>query len=51
MKTREEILSYCLTFEDVYTDIPFHDDNWVLARYKKNKKPLHGHMRGTDIYA
>lgn len=38
MKTREEILSYCLTFEDVYTDIPFHDDNWVLARYKKNKK-------------
>ena len=23
---------------DVYTDAPFHDDNWILLRYKKNKK-------------
>ena len=38
MKTREEILKYCLTFPDVYQDAPFHDDNWQLVRYKKNKK-------------
>lgn len=38
MKTREEILKYCLTFPDVYQDAPFPDDNWQLVRYKKNKK-------------
>lgn len=38
MKTRKEILTYCLTFPDTYQDTPFRDDNWVLARYRKNKK-------------
>ena len=38
MTTREEVLSYGRTFPDVYVDTPFHDDNWVLLRYKKNKK-------------
>ncbi len=38
MKTREEVLNYCLTFEDTYQDTPFHDSNWVLVRYKKNKR-------------
>jgi len=38
MKTRKEILDYGLTFQDVYVDTPFHDDNWVLLRYRKNKK-------------
>ena len=38
MKEREEILEYGLLFDDVYVDAPFHDDNWVLLRYKKNKK-------------
>lgn len=38
MKTREEILKYCLSFPDVYQDAPFHDHNWQLVRYKKNKK-------------
>ncbi len=38
MTTREEALTYCLTFEDTYLDTPFHDDNWVLVRYRKNKK-------------
>lgn len=38
MKTREEVLNYCLGFNNVYIDAPFHDDNWQLARYKKNKK-------------
>lgn len=38
MKTRQEVLDYGMTFPEVYVDTPFHDDNWVLLRYKKNKK-------------
>lgn len=38
MKTREEALRYGLTFPDAYVDKPFRDDNWVLVRYRKNKK-------------
>ena len=38
MTTREEVLKYCLTFPDTYQDAPFHDENWQLVRYRKNKK-------------
>ncbi len=38
MKKREEILNYGMTFPDVYVDAPFSDDNWILLRYKKNKR-------------
>lgn len=38
MTTREEILRFGLTFQDTYQDTPFRDDNWVLVRYRKNKK-------------
>lgn len=38
MDTREEVLKYCLSFEGAYQDAPFHDDNWQLVRYKKNKR-------------
>lgn len=38
MTKREEILKYGLSFLDVYSDTPFRDDNWVLLRYRKNKK-------------
>ena len=38
MKTREEALTYGLTFPDTYKDIPFHDENWQLVRVKTNKK-------------
>lgn len=37
MKTREEALEYGMAFADVYLDVPFHDDNWKLVRYKFNK--------------
>lgn len=38
MRTREEALSYGLSFLDTYQDAPFHDENWQLVRYKGNKK-------------
>ena len=38
MTTREEVLKYCLSFPDTYQDAPFHDENWQLVRYRKNKK-------------
>lgn len=38
MKTREEVLSYGLSFPDTYREAPFHDPNWQLVRVKKSKK-------------
>ncbi len=38
MKTREEALSYGLSFPDTYQEAPFHDPNWQLVRVKKSKK-------------
>lgn len=38
MKTREEALQYGLSFEDAYQEAPFHDPNWVLVRFRPNKK-------------
>ena len=38
MTKREEVLENGLTFPDVYVDQPFHDPNWILLRFRKNKK-------------
>ena len=38
MKTREEALTYGLSFPDTYQDAPFRDANWQLVRVKKSKK-------------
>lgn len=38
MKTREEALTYGLTFPNTYQEAPFHDDNWQLVRVKPTKK-------------
>ena len=52
MTNREEVLKYGLSFADVYVDTPFHDENWVLLRYRKNKKAFawtyerNGHILG-----
>lgn len=38
MRTREEVLSYGLSFPNTYKEAPFHDPNWELVRVRKNKK-------------
>lgn len=38
MRTREEALTFGLSFPDTYQDAPFHDENWILVRCRKNKK-------------
>lgn len=38
MKTRQDIIDFCLTFPDCYEDYPFKDTNWTLMRHLKNKK-------------
>ncbi len=38
MKTREEAISYGLSFPDTYQEAPFHDQNWQLIRVKGSKK-------------
>lgn len=38
MKERNEAITYCLTYQDVYEDYPFHDPNWCVIRHKKNQR-------------
>lgn len=38
MTKREEVLEYGMTLPGVYIDAPFHDDNWILLRCKKNRR-------------
>ena len=38
MITREEAISYGLTFPNTYLEMPFKDTNWQLIRVKESKK-------------
>ena len=38
MITREEAITYGLTFPNTYLEMPFKDKNWQLIRVKGNKK-------------
>ncbi len=38
MKTREEAVTFGLTFPDTYMERPFRDPNWQLIRVKGSKK-------------
>lgn len=38
MKTREEALTYGLSFPNTYQEAPFHDTNWQLVRVRGSKK-------------
>ena len=37
-ETKEDIILFCLTFDDVYRDEPFHDQNWSVIRHLQNRK-------------
>ena len=38
MTTRQDVVDFCLAWEDAYADAPFRDDNWTVMRHKSNKK-------------
>lgn len=38
MVEKKEVIAYCLTYQEVYEDYPFHDPNWCVIRHKKSKK-------------
>lgn len=38
MRTRTDIIAYCLTYKEVYEDYPFQNKNWCVIRHNKNKK-------------
>lgn len=38
MKTREELIQYCLTYKEVYEDYPFRDHQWAVIRHRGNRK-------------
>ncbi|WP_347559873.1 MmcQ/YjbR family DNA-binding protein [Clostridium sp. AM58-1XD] len=38
MKTKQDLIQYCLTLRDVYEDYPFRDQEWAVIRHKSSKK-------------
>ena len=38
MRTRQEVIDFCLSLNDTYEDYPFHDFNWTIMRHKGNQK-------------
>lgn len=38
METKQDLITYCLTYKDVYEDYPFRDHEWAVIRHRKNKK-------------
>ena len=38
MKTRQDVIDFCLSFDNTYEDYPFDDFNWTIMRHRGNKK-------------
>lgn len=38
MKTRQDVIRFCMTLNNVYEDYPFRDDNWTIMRHRGSKK-------------
>ena len=38
MRTRQDVIDYCLTFDLVYEDYPFSDTNWTCIRHLQNRR-------------
>lgn len=51
MKSREEVIKFCMSLKDVYEDYPFHDDNWTVMRCRGSKKSFaYIHERNGNIW-
>lgn len=44
MRTRQEVIDFCLSLDDIYEDYPFHDFNWTIMRHKGNQRCLQLYM-------
>ena len=51
MTTREEALSYGLSFPGAYQDAPFHDPNWQLVRIEGSRKSIEKQNSGNQFHA
>lgn len=49
MRTRKEVIEFCMSLKQVYEDYPFHDSNWTLMRHEMNKRHLLLFLNETDI--
>ena len=38
MRTRIEVIDFCLSLDETYEDYPFQDFNWTVMRLKGNKQ-------------
>ncbi len=38
MTTKQQAITHCLTYPNVYEDYPFRDPNWCVIRHKENRK-------------
>ena len=38
METKSDLITYCLTYKDVYEDYPFRDHEWTVIRHRGNKR-------------
>ena len=38
MKSRHDVIDFCMTLNGVYEDYPFRDVNWTIMRHKDNNK-------------
>lgn len=50
MQTRQEAILYCHSFQNMYENYPFHDDNWCVLRHKKIRRRLLLFIIKVDVY-
>ncbi len=49
MQTRQQAITYGLSFPHTYVEAPFKDPNWELVRVKGSKKAFCGSMKKMVI--
>ena len=49
MRTRTEVIDFCLSLDDTYEDYPFHDFNWTVCDTRAIERCLRQFVRGWVI--